>query len=240
MVSKVPTQRHSTRRQAIARLLPAMLATLGPAWLGLSGCVGSTDHHATPYTRATPPVALAGSERQCLTNLGQAQANFTPLPDRYFGTGCSTIGTVRLAWLRSDDAHLQLANLGPVTCSLATALEGWARYGVDHAARLTLGSPLARIDTFGSYNCRNIAGSDHRSAHATANAVDIAAFVLADGRRISVKGDWSSSNAATRLFLRQIRTSACRRFGVVLSPDYNTAHHDHFHLEVGALHPVCH
>jgi hypothetical protein len=180
------------------------------------------------------------SERQCLANLGHSQANFTPLPDRYFGTGCSTVGTVRLAWLRSDDAHLQLANLGPVTCALATALEGWARFGVDHAARLTLGSPLARIDTFGSYNCRNIAGSDHRSGHATANAVDIAAFVLADGRRISVKADWSGENPAARTFLRQIRTSACRRFGVVLTPDYNAAHHDHFHLEVGVAHPVCH
>ncbi len=207
---------------------------------GLAGCVGSPAHYSAPQSTVTAYIAPAQSERQCLTNLGLTKANFTPLPDKYFGTGCSTLGTVRLAWLRSDDAHLQLANLGPVTCPLATALEGWARYGVDHAARLTLGSPLARIDTFGSYNCRNIAGTDHRSGHATANAVDIAAFVLADGRRISVKGDWSDGTPAVRNFLRLIRTSACRRFAVVLTPDYNPAHHDHFHLEVGAPHPVCH
>ena len=130
--------------------------------------------------------------------------------------------------------------MGPVTCSLASALEGWARFGVDRAARLTLGSPLARIDTFGSYNCRNVAGTDHRSAHATANAVDIAAFVLADGRRISVKGNWSDGTPAERNFLRVVRTNACKRFAIVLTPDYNIAHHDHFHLEVGPQRPICH
>jgi len=231
MASNAPTPRRHTG----SRLSLAMMAMLGVA-----GCVGAPTHYAAPQSTVTAQFAPAQSERQCLTRLGLSQANFTPLPDKYFGTGCSTVGAVRLAWLRSDDAHLQLANLGPVTCSLATTLEGWARFGVDHAARLTLGSPLARIDTFGSYNCRNVAGTDHRSGHATANAVDIAAFVLADGRRISVKGDWSDGTPAVRNFLRQIRTSACRRFAVVLTPDYNTAHHDHFHLEVGAPHPVCH
>jgi hypothetical protein len=206
----------------------------------LAGCIASPAPHAPAPHQSAAAIAPRVEERQCLASLGQTQAGFTPLPDQYFGLGCSTIGTVRLNWLRSDDAHLQLANLGPVTCTLAAALQGWARYGVDHAARLTLGSPLARIDTFGSYNCRNIAGTDHRSGHATANAVDIAAFVLADGRRISIKSDWSSPDPATRLFLRQIRTSACRRFAEVLSPDYNAAHHDHFHLEVGSAHPICH
>ena len=235
MIKVLPRQRHCVSQPMPISLLPGLLAIVG-----LAGCVSSPEYHAAPQTRATSTFAPRPDERQCLAKLSQSQANFTPLPDHYFGTGCSTIGTVRLAWLRGDEARLQLANLGPVTCTLATAMEGWARYGVDHAARLTLGSPLVRIDTFGSYNCRNVAGSDHRSAHATANAVDIAAFVLADGRRITVKGDWSGDDPTTRLFLRQIRTSACRRFGVVLSPDYNAAHQDHFHLEVGAPYPVCH
>ena len=205
----------------------------------LSACIGSPQQHDTP--RRTPArIAPTVSAQQCLSALGQAQVNFTPLPDQYFGAGCTTLNTVRLAWLRGDDAHLPLANVGPVTCSLATALEGWARFGVDRAARQMLGSPLARIDTFGSYNCRNVAGTERRSAHATANAVDIAAFVLADGRRISIKDDWADGSAGEREFLRTVRTSACRRFAVVLTPDYNTAHHDHLHLEVGATHAICH
>ena len=58
------------------------------------------------------------------------------------------------------------------------------------------------------------------------------AFVLADGRRISVLSDWNAS-PREREFLRVIHKSACKRFGTVLGPDYNRAHHDHFHLEYG-------
>ena len=230
MVSTAPN--HVTR---IATIVSAMMV---PTLL-LSACVASPSHYSAPQSITTARIAPAPGERQCLAQLGLTQANFTPLPDQVFGTGCSTVNTVRLSWLRSDDAHLQLANLGPVTCPLATALEGWARFGVDRAARQALGSSLARIDTFGSYNCRNVAGTDHRSGHATANAVDIAAFVLTDGRRISVKANWSDVTPAERNFLRLIRTSACRRFALVLTPDYNASHRDHFHLEVGAAHPVC-
>lgn len=230
MANPAPTPRRTHRTLPMASLILAVFV--------MSGCVGSPARHTAPQANGSQ-IAPRADERQCLSSLGQTQANFTPLPDQYFGAGCSTVGTVRLAWLRSDDAHLQLANLGPVTCPLASALEGWARFGVDRAARVMLGSPLVRIDTMGSYNCRNVAGTDHRSGHATASAVDVAAFELADGRRISVKSDWSDGSPANRNFLRVIRNSACRRFALVLTPDYNSAHHDHFHLEVGAPHPIC-
>ncbi len=217
-----------------------LAALTGLGLTGLGGCVGAPSRQAAPPSPVTAQIAPAPAERQCLASLGQTQANFTPLPDQYFGAGCATLGTVRLSWLRSDSAHLQLANLGPVTCPLAASLQGWARFGVDRAAQQMLGSPLVRIETFGSYNCRNVAGTDHRSGHATANAVDVAGFVLADGHHITVKNNWSEGSAAERDFLRVIRTSACKRFAVVLTPDYNPAHRDHFHLEVGAAHGICH
>ena len=44
--------------------------------------------------------------------------------------------------------------------------------------------------------------------------------------------DWHAS-PREREFLRVIHKSACKRFGTVLGPDYNRAHHDHFHLEYG-------
>src|SRR3546814_15762612 len=77
--------------------------------------------------------------------------------------------------------------------------------------------------TFGTYACRAVVGvaSNRLSGHAIANAVDISAFVLADGRRISVLDDWSSSDPQIRAFMRVIHTSACQRFGTVLRPDYN-------------------
>ena len=43
---------------------------------------------------------------------------------------------------------------------------------------------------------------------------------------------WNASREE-REFLRVVHKSACKRFGTVLGPDYNRAHHDHFHLEYG-------
>ncbi len=178
-----------------------------------------------------PPVAVTGEARQCLTELSAVGAQFTALPDRYTGEGCSTVGTVHLAALRGDISNMSISNIGPVQCGVGTAFAAWARFGVDRAARQLLGSPLARIETMGSYACRNVAGSARRSAHATAGAIDVSGFVLEDGRRISLTEDWHGGTSAEREFLRTVQRSACKRFGTVLGPEYNAAHRDHFHLE---------
>ena len=93
-----------------------------------------------------------------------------------------------------------------------------------------------RVESFGSYACRAVIGTrpeyaGRLSGHAVANAVDVAAFVLEDGRRITVLGGWHSGDGRVRDFLRTIHASACKRFGTVLSPDYNAAHRNHLHLE---------
>ena len=83
----------------------------------------------------------------------------------------------------------------------------------------------------GTYACRNVAGSGRRSGHATANAVDVGGFTLEDGRTVSVLNDWRSEDPDVQRFFQTIRRSACKRFGTVLTPDYNAAHRDHLHLE---------
>ncbi|MBO9497974.1 MAG: extensin family protein [Novosphingobium sp.] len=221
-----------------------MLRPLAPSLAGLAltlalgGCsvlpgdgAGSQRQAMRP---AQPVYVPTAAGRQCLSKLGADNASFTPVPDRFYGAGCSTLNSVRLSALGGDSSRsFGIANLGPVACPLAETFAGWARYGVDRAARQLLDSPLVRIETMGSYNCRNVAGSAKRSAHATANAIDVSAFVLADGRRISVKGDWAGGTPAEKQFLRIVHTSACKRFGTVLGPGYNAAHQDHFHLESG-------
>ncbi|QWC58047.1 extensin [Erythrobacter sp. 3-20A1M] len=124
----------------------------------------------------------------------------------------------------------------PTTCAVAAALELWLRDGVNPIAQEIYGSKVARIEHYGSYSCRRLYGRDSGpwSEHATGNAIDIAAFVLADGTRISVLRDWDSTasepDRADR-FLHAARDRACDVFGTVLSPDYNDAHRDHFHLD---------
>lgn len=182
---------------------------------------------------ASPPVTISPDAAQCLAELSRTGSRYSPLPDRYDGAGCQISNSVRLDRLRGDDAEFMLSNLGPVACPLASTFAAWARFGVDRAARQLLGSPLVRIETMGSYSCRNVAGTGRISAHARAEAIDIGAFVLADGRRISVIDGWSSGNLQEREFLRTVHRSACKRFGTVLGPDYNAAHRDHLHVELG-------
>jgi hypothetical protein len=211
-----------------------------PLLAGLSACVDIPRSSHQPSLRSSPgfsqPRPKSGPKsrpqgNQCLADLGAREAHFTPLPDKYYGAGCSTLGSVRLKSLRSDTSMLTLTNLGPVTCTAASTFAGWARYGVDRAARQILGSRLVRIETMGSYACRNVAGTSRRSGHARANAIDISAFHLADGRRISVLRGWNSFSESERRFMRVVHKSACKRFGTVLGPDYNAAHRDHLHLE---------
>jgi hypothetical protein len=180
---------------------------------------------------AAPQMSRTPGAGQCLAELGATRASFDPLPDRYFGNGCSNLNTVQLSALWSDDAQIAVADLGPVTCQVADTFEGWARYGVDRAARQYLGSGVRTIETFGSYSCRTVAGTSRLSAHARAAAIDVSGFVLDDGRRIMVASDWTGGSAPEREFLRVVAESACKRFDTVLSPDYNAAHHDHLHLE---------
>ncbi|MBV7266536.1 extensin family protein [Erythrobacter sp. WH131] len=208
----------------------------------LGACGGAVPHGSASRTSSdtsspgrlasTPPqIAPRAGDARCMAGLRDAGARFSALPDSYAGPGCNKIGTVQLSALAGDGSQFGITNIGPVQCQTASAFSAWARYGVDRAARQILGSPLARIETMGSYACRNIAGSGRRSAHATAGAIDVSGFVLEDGRRITVSRDWNGGSAAEREFLRVIHESACKRFGTVLGPDYNRAHEDHFHLE---------
>ncbi|EIZ80186.1 extensin-like protein [Novosphingobium sp. Rr 2-17] len=213
------------------RYLPVLALTAGLAAC-LSGCIDSptpTKRQPTRTTRRPPPPKP--ELRQCLAALTAQNAIFTPVEDRYFSNSCSTVGTVKLVALNTDNATVTVTNLGPVTCATATPFAAWARFGVDRAAQQILGSRIVKIETFGSYSCRNVAGTARRSGHATANAIDVSAFVLGDGRRISVLNDWNGGSPEARSFLRVVHDSACKRFGTTLGPGYNAAHANHFHLE---------
>jgi len=184
-----------------------------------------------PSPLVQSPGTASNSTRICLAELGSSGTQFAALPDRYLGPGCNQLGSVQIDRLAGDTGRIELANIGPVACPVAQSFAAWARYGVDRAAHAYLGSSLARIETMGSYSCRNVAGTTRLSAHSRAEAIDIAAFVLTDGRRVSVRDDWHGGSKAEQQFLRTVRDSACKRFGTVLGPDYNSAHGDHFHLE---------
>lgn len=92
------------------------------------------------------------------------------------------------------------------------------------------GSELTRIEHLGSFACRNIyhRPDARRSEHATAEALDIAAFRLANGERVTVLKGWKS--AKTQPWLKALLAASCGYYGNGLGPEYNAAHANHFHL----------
>ena len=92
------------------------------------------------------------------------------------------------------------------------------------------GHELTRIEHLGSFACRNIyhRPDARRSEHATADALDIAAFRLANGERVTVLNGWKS--AKTQPWLKALLAASCGYYGNGLGPEYNAAHANHFHL----------
>jgi len=128
--------------------------------------------------------------------------------------------------LRPGEANMQ--------CPLAVGSYMWIRE-INSLAQEHLGSELKKVHHVGTYSCRRQNGnsSGRWSEHAFANAWDITGFELKDGRIISVKNDWKGKDRKRQKFLRETRNQACKIFRVTLSPDYNAAHHDHFHVDMG-------
>jgi hypothetical protein len=175
--------------------------------------------------------ALSGDGDRCRALLRRAGIRFAALPPRGSREQCGYDDAVRLDRGGALNVAYRPAGLG-TSCPVAAGLALWEWHVVQPAALRRFGSGVTGIEHFGSYSCRRIYGRSEGawSEHASANAVDIAAFRLADGRRISVAADWSGGGAKAG-FLHDVRDGACRLFATTLSPDYNAAHRDHLHLD---------
>jgi hypothetical protein len=172
---------------------------------------------------------LSDEPAQCRALVRRAGLSSVPVPPLLASADCGFADGMRIA---SDDVGFAPAGL-VTSCPVAAALHLLERSVIQPAALRRFGSPVRTIDHAGSYSCRRLYGRSEGpfSEHATADAIDITGFRLADGRRISVLHDWQASGAKAA-FLRDVRDGSCRLFATVLSPDYNAAHRDHLHLDV--------
>jgi hypothetical protein len=120
-----------------------------------------------------------------------------------------------------------------LACPIVSALDRWMKDGVQPAAMRWFGAPVTEIKQISAYSCRGMvgAGTSHISEHPFGNALDIAAFVLADGHRITVKGGWKGT-PEEQGFLRDVQGSACDQFTTVLAPGSNQYHYDHIHVDL--------
>lgn len=194
--------------------------------LCVAGCVAPSRDTRRPVVK---PAAAPPDLRQCLADLNALNTRYTALPEQDFGNGCSIKGAVSLSV-----AAVPVTNVKAIRCPAAKALTQWVASDVQTAAVRHFGVRVARIESMGAYSCRRVIGngSGRISEHASANAIDIGGFVLTDGRRVTVEAGWNGASDE-RGFLRDVRNGGCRRFQTVLSPDYNAAHYNHLHFDMG-------
>lgn len=160
-------------------------------------------------------------------------------PNRFIQTraalgGPSQCGTARpFEMSAAGNGRVLLQPVALLRCPMIPQVERWVTETIEPAALRYYGSPLVELKVAGSYGCRpinHVLGAK-LSEHGYANALDISGFVLADGRKITVKGGWSGDQRESA-FLRAVHSGACREFTTVLGPEYDRAHRDHFHVDL--------
>jgi hypothetical protein len=131
---------------------------------------------------------LSSDPAACRAVLEASGAAFSPVEPMRTGGGCGWDDAVRI---RATGVAYSPPFV--LSCPAAVSLALWERHALQPAARAHFGAPVTRIDHLGSYACRNVYGQaeGRRSRHATADALDIAGFRWADGRRVTLLRDWA-------------------------------------------------
>ena len=176
---------------------------------------------------------LAAGENSCAAVMAPFIADFTLLPAISEKEVCGSPAPVLLAAL-GKSRRVIVKPAATVNCPLTAALAKWEAQVVQPAAMRHFGRGVRQIRQWASYVCRsrNNRPGARISEHALANALDVAAFTLDDGRVVTVKEGWIAAGEEAA-FLREVHGGSCKIFGTVLGPDANALHGDHFHLDLG-------
>ena len=199
------------------------------ALLALWGCSSGPK---TPYFIAKKEPWREKEERACLNAGVVRETSFIRARSALGGPSvCGALRPFKMTGASYGRVAFRPAAL--LRCQMVPQVEKWVANVLSPAAERYLGSPVVGVKIASSYSCRPINGTRGRrlSEHGHANAIDISRFYLADGREVTVKRGWRGSYAEKR-FLHAIHRGACRYFTTVLGPNYNRAHHDHFHFDL--------
>jgi hypothetical protein len=168
--------------------------------------------------------------RQALTN----EIAIAPsIPDIHGPGGCGGEDLVRLeAIVLPDKRQVAVKPAAILRCSMASAIADWIRADIAPLVQ-NLGAPISDLDNLDSFECRGrngVAGAQ-LSEHGRANALDVRAFRLADGRSISL-----TDRSVPRDLRETVLHSACAQFSTVLGPGSDSYHEDHIHLDLMERH----
>ena len=209
-------------------LILIAVATVGYRWLP------SHYNPFTPLSLDDPPGPITQyklrrlTPEACASLLSQAnqKALIRTQPVADSAGACPLHNVVRVR----DFGPVSLNSSFLASCPLALSSALFVSQQARPLTRTWTGSELVRIEHLGSYACRNIyhRPDARRSEHATAEALDISAFRLANGERVTILHGWRSTK--TQPWLQALLTASCGYYGNGLGPEYNAAHANHFHL----------
>ena len=213
------------------------VATVGYRWLP------SHYNPFTPLSLDDPPGPITQyklrrlTPEACASLLSQAnqKALIRTQPVADSAGACPLHNVVRVR----DFGPVSLNSSFLASCPLALSSALFVSQQARPLTKTWTGSELTRIEHLGSYACRNIyhRPDARRSEHASAEALDISAFQLANGERVTILRGWRSTK--TQPWLQALLTASCGYYGNGLGPDYNAAHANHFHLGVRGF-GLCH
>jgi hypothetical protein len=163
----------------------------------------------------------------CRAGLDAVGVKYSVAPSKVDSNGCGYVNAVTLKSSRDTNGDPMV-----MTCETAARFYLWQIQVVAPAAEKYLGSPVEDVVSLGTFSCRNVAGTEKRSKHGSAQAIDVSGFRLADGRFVSVLHDYFDEGPEGE-FLRTIHDGACGVFDVTLGPNYNADHANHFHIDTG-------
>ncbi|WP_072396949.1 extensin family protein [Hyphomicrobium sp. CS1GBMeth3] len=131
------------------------------------------------------------AREQCMHLLAGVPAEFDYLEPVKKGQ-CGLPAPVRLKSVGSGATRVKFSPPVQVNCRMVAALAGWTKSTLQPEARARFKSDVTGILGASGYVCRNIyhRPNGRLSQHALANAIDIGAFSLANGRTIRVLRGW--------------------------------------------------
>src|SRR5262245_58724451 len=136
---------------------------------------------------------VIGALRECVKQLAPIAAEVevvAPLKQDQ----CGTPAPVMLRRIATGKDHVEIRPPAMLNCAMVAHLHEWVTTILQPAAEQAFGSPITRLANASGYACRQRNGSqshsERLSEHALANAIDIAGFVMADGRTIEVARHW--------------------------------------------------
>ena len=180
---------------------------------------------------AVPAVAAADDGDDCLDALDELGVDYKQVPKRGIQTAVEVHGPIGGIHYMAYREGTRLV----LDCSLVEALASIGPILAEHG--------IDSVRYSSAYERRNIRGTNRPSKHSFGLAIDVHTFISGD-RAYTVKEDYEQGlgddydcigeplTEAGRL----LRTIHCRlqrsqRFRIVLTPDFDADHYNHFHIE---------